>query len=1413
MAGLKNINNMKAKMLKIAGVKSEKEFYKKYPTEEAFMKVHGKAFKKAQIGAYIGGERSAVPETINFSDIYNMNDKAMTGSTQDERDYQDYLNSQAAAPADSSGGGGIANMLGGSGESGGTGFDLSKMFGDKSALQDVDVSSIVGKGKRGAKVKKLQGGDNVEPMLQDFPDYGSWQSAHSAWEAAGGASQNAAGQTVGTKIGGNQLAKTTASNSKTGAANAAAANKGKDAMAGLQKILGPAGKIVGAFQNLAAEKEIRREAEQAKQVSDLALKASRVKPDITERRYVRAENIRNTGEEFFPIYGVGSPGNPYGSTVLSRYGSKIPRAQYGEMIDSEDNVDYEDIGGNPTEIQNTYAPNNLYDDLGYEPLDDSDQAKQYYYGGGLRRAQSGISQFASAGGTEMVGNVIKGIGGENAGGDIGGQIGGTIGSIWGPVGNLIGSTFGRGVGAILDRNPKRTKQANIAQNRNTNAISATQGIQGVQSQYSSFVKEGGLIPKAQDGKGPKDLTVKDGKCAREEAVKKADKKQGKIDARENAANDAAVAKEQKEADRQREREFAEYADERLTGYGDKIKQKEFDAAYSAFAAQNPELAKDRLLYTLANKEINKIRNNPDYRMRSILGRVNPNLDYKTLTLPQLMQTMQQGYGSGQGYYDAWKSGFPVRSAIQSQQDGGQTSPYEWNSHTWQPQVITQFGEHKLKDLLAPPKDADMLRAGGAIRDIRHNYRTADEAALTQMSLGGQIETTWGGYAEPISSNKFMPASGQTIMFKGNTHEQSDGKGNTGIGVKYGKVRDGYMDYAEYGTQADADVEVETNEPATEIPDATGQNNMVVYGNLGINSIAAAMIGDPKAQGKKYKHYIKDLSKQENKWNSKIQKAAEELDQLNPVTSMDKLRLGTLQANILGGNSHLKDIAKFKKNAAFVQNATNDTAEEMGIVADDLAKGRIKFDKEAFKNTAKFGTSIPTAQAGTSMPDESISDADLARLTDLYEKAKTQKRGDAVLDFQKEFHRLLPKTALQYNKNTKFLTKTARSLGLKKSDFDKIDPNNPTGDLEQRFLLGNQDKYFGPITTSYLKMAQNRVKAKDIPELTTIPPYVPQATTTVTETTTLYPITPYKRSGLLDFFGQALPYLRKADTEALDLNQVAGEMYALGNNQLEPVQAQQISYDLGVPYDISLQDMINETRASTRAAQRTMGYSPAAQANLAAQEYTQINKILGEQFRMNQAEKARVYEKNRDLVNQMKLQNLAILDKQYERQAKAKSATKAVAQAALNSISSKVAQNKLENRKLETLENLFNFRYDNKFRTVNMNAPWQPTIPTVYTGPTAQAGIPGAIAAVGQTPSKASVQGVNNLPATNVAPPTIPPLATPPYVPYTGQEEMFTPESLKEQLLYPEQQKYGGSVKKKSNEVKRNSSIVRALKNI
>jgi hypothetical protein len=192
--------------------------------------------------------------------------------------------------------------------------------------------------------------------------------------------------------------------------------------------------------------------------------------------------------------------------------------------------------------------------------------------------------------------------------------------------------------------------------------------------------------------------------------------------------------------------------------------------------------------------------------------------------------------------------------------------------------------------------------------------------------------------------------------------------------------------------------------------------------------------------------------------------------------------------------------------------------------------------------------------------------------------------------------------------------------------------------------------------------------------------------------------------LKNIFDQVLPYLRPSDAEPLDPNQLYGEMNALANNQLEPVRAQSFQPELGVPYDISLQDMMNENEAAYRSQQRMAGYNPAAQSILNSQKYQANQKVLGEQFRMNQAMKDRVYGENRNILNQAKLQNLDIYDKQYGRQEQAKSNTKATTQAALDSISAKYAQNKLENRTLQVYENQYNYRYDNKFRAMNMNAP-------------------------------------------------------------------------------------------------------------
>ena len=159
---------------------------------------------------------------------------------------------------------------------------------------------------------------------------------------------------------------------------------------------------------------------------------------------------------------------------------------------------------------------------------------------------------------------------------------------------------------------------------------------------------------------------------------------------------------------------------------------------------------------------------------------------------------------------------------------------------------------------------------------------------------------------------------------------------------------------------------------------------------------------------------------------------------------------------------------------------------------------------------------------------------------------------------------------------------------------------------------------------------------------------------------------------------------------------------MSNNQLEPVPAQGYRPQLDVPYDISYQDQLNEITSQQRAAQRTAGYNPAAQAMIAGQAYGPKSGVLAEQFRANQAKKDQVYSQNRATMNDAQLKNLAIYDQQYGRQAQAKANTKEATQLALNSMSDKYAKNKLENRQLGIYENLYKYRFDENGRAMNMN---------------------------------------------------------------------------------------------------------------
>ena len=568
---------------------------------------------------------------------------------------------------------------------------------------------------------------------------------------------------------------------------------------------------------------------------------------------------------------------------------------------------------------------------------------------------------------------------------------------------------------------------------------------------------------------------------------------------------------------------------------------------------------------------------------------------------------------------------------------------QWVSHMEEggnvnPQVVKMMRDHSAEDYYNYSQEGmNTLRTGGQIR---------------QNAMDGDLKVYKGG-AELMSYNPYLPDGGETVMFRGPSHDEG------GMPISYGG----------------SPVEVEGGEPATKLRDGGGDNNLVVFGNL-VNPMT----------GKKFKKDAERLAKDEAKQNKLITSSTTKIGGLENIDKFDRIAQNSLMKNIEGANTKLKQAAETKTKMASLQNAINETAEEMGLVADNLAKGKIKRAQTGgeFKNIAK-GTgrldyNTPEEAGGIWagdnysklwIPKVDIAFSDPATATKIISNLESYSEQDA--DDVKAL--LKGKSEQQKIKIAKRLA-TDRKVGPYHRVMNNIiDTVSPEG-----------------ISTDFVESPDYYPTETLQPDLGFVPKEAPEY---------------IREKGrwikpAMDAFNSIVPYLRPSDMEPLDPRQLAGEMYALSTNQLEPVQASLYHPQLDVPYDISYQDILNENQAAFRAASRLAGDNPAAQSILAGQKYEANQKVLGEQFRRNQEMKDKVYSGNRNLLNQAQLTNLGILDKQYERQTAAKSATKEITQAALNSISSKYLQNQLENRTLGTYENLYNFRYDPRYRAINMN---------------------------------------------------------------------------------------------------------------
>ena len=558
-----------------------------------------------------------------------------------------------------------------------------------------------------------------------------------------------------------------------------------------------------------------------------------------------------------------------------------------------------------------------------------------------------------------------------------------------------------------------------------------------------------------------------------------------------------------------------------------------------------------------------------------------------------------------------------------------------------------------------------------------------------MANGGQVPShnidglqVYEGSAEQVSPD--------FVKFNGPSHAEG------GMNITYGNNP----------------VEVEGGEYATETPN----DELVILGDL----------KNPMT-GRMFKRDAAILAKNTEKETKKLRTLVEKAGDTKVTRPIDKIVIDTVGLMADASRKKLREYNETKNSYIAMQEAMNKTADEMGLDAKSLSMGKVK--------KAKKGATVSKAQSGDTFKkiQQNAIDVNVPHfyyngvkfLNTSYRKDKPSEQEyiygpeseggpRTVLPEIEIFPNMIPEVEIRpKSKGTK-----AGSIASPSQESTSKAP--VAGGILPTFLYGPSfvAPKFGEATAP-----TGFVNGK----LPTYDEWLPQYMSSQGPASSYQDLWSATSEGLpavaggrdessksdkwkeyvdygMEALDRILPYFRPSDVERLDPRQIMGEMMALTDKE-EPVQAQKYHPELSTPYSVSLQDQKNEVIAQARAAQRMAGNNPAAQAMIASQASQALNKIQAEEFRLNQAMRDKVYGENRAMLNDAQLKNLAILDQQYERQATAKSKTKALWREALMSISDKYMKNQLNNRTLAAYENLYNYRFDPRFRAQNWNAPY------------------------------------------------------------------------------------------------------------
>ena len=1287
---------MKDQILKIAKVKSEKEFYKKYPTEAAFMKAHGKAFKKAamgakmvetqldqltdfgnppmaQVGTMIGGNNlNPKLKPVGFNDLMTGAKATNAGISKEEQMRQDNLAALEAKNApDQEVDGGFAKTLAGV---------AGQFLGEGG---DGDVGDIVNDlpiHRYGGDLYKYQGGGGLTSL---------GNSIGSAFQGQGGLGSGLVDMFSGTKGTGKGLIDASQAmfkgvglkgGLKTLGTSAGLKTAGKAAGVG---ILNAAPQILQGIGQIKEQKQAIKQADQTAQISNVTALAAESQPQLQKRRYARPEDS---------LVQPGQLGNPQGA------GTNF-LAQNGRSI-----------GGNPTEIQNTYSnPLDIYSDLGFTPLNDN-IVKQYQVGGKVKFDPSTYKRRPDAESSDIKSssNLLLSAGAGGANSNDFSNYSTTINK-YANMGNDTSYMSTRNTPAGIEEFFHNTNQGNpISQLRRgkefinlspdqVNAykqkvLTGTGGFEqggnlptaefgdyfqdsgqasigkGVGTAVGSiFGPIGGMIGGALGGVagnllgGAKDANQL---ANFQDTTKKNTERAAWAQGAQNIQSTYSSFMEDggwvsNDWQPQTITKFGEYNMNQLLAPPNDADMLRAGGHLKEYTPPSAEaMFTDRAQY---GKWV-KRTNDPGVEVAPTGGAMaNPRLsDIKAYTQMNATDTNRNGrsnynqdFTSAQYTKDYYDNQPSQEVYSYGRDNGNKFSEFIRMATEGQPAVnelhrteerrpfLNLIGKKQIMDrydmLNEKKAQGYMQQMNNAMPGGLPGYTAPNMEYGGQLAMGGDLQVH-RGTAETMSYNPYLPGDGETVMFRGPSHD------NGGIPVSYGQNG----------------VEVEGGEPAIKLQDGGQEENLVVFGNMVIPKYGVAEIGDDKAKGKKFKNYIADLSRTEAKQNKIIDKSTKLVNSIKNDNPFDQLTMNASRANLLGANMKLKDIADKKQRAAVVQNAILDTAKEFGVESDGLAKGKIKAIKDPL--IGKNGLKLKKAQSG-----------------------------DKVVTWHPDWDDV-------YNNDAPDVLNAADIEMIKRGMSKPGFMGEGATDLQEVVVTAKRPKLKGPL--DIIPMETNLRKLP-------LPPV-----TFSGKPLDLQMAKGKKKKGKFDWemLAKTLAsglgdYFRPSTNNPLDGSQLMGEMYALGNNQQDPVYAQTYQPMLDNVYDISLQDQINSIDSQARAAIRAAGDNPSAQAYIMSQAAELKNKTLGEQMRINQANRAQVFQGNRAAINDSVLKNIGILDNQQVRQSTAKSRTKEQAIEALNSISDKIARNKLETRNINTMENLYGYRFGQNDRVYNANNPY------------------------------------------------------------------------------------------------------------